>query len=82
MEDLKHLTWAIIIILVLYVLYKWYYQNFSIYTSGSLQRYASVLSSTNQRPGSISSGAFSSIINNPLSEKELFTKLHGNILNM
>ena len=39
---------AIIVIIVLAIIYLLYKQNFSIYTSGASQRYATEFSSTNQ----------------------------------
>lgn len=76
----------LVIVIIIYIFYYLVYQNFSVYTSGSLQRYASIFSSTDQRPGSIPANAFNSPLNNPAanSEKELFTKLHGAhpVLNM
>lgn len=63
---------AIIIFLVLGIIYITQKQNFSAYTSGALQRYASEFTGTNQSPQIYTQIAFSSPPKNNL-ESELFT---------
>ncbi len=62
---------AIIIFLVLGIIYITQRQNFDVYTSGSLQRYASEFTGTNQSPQIYTKLAFNSPLNDNL-ESELF----------
>ena len=62
---------AVIVIAIFYVLFK---QNFTVYTSGATQRYASEFSSTSQGPEILSKLAF-----NPFTEQEGFSAMKFNL---
>jgi di/tricarboxylate transporter len=68
---------AIIIFLVLAIVYITQKQNFSVYTSGALQRYASEFTSTNQSPQIYTKLAFDPKQN---LESELFKSTMANNL--
>ncbi len=66
MSDLtnEQVLWAMIALLVLLILYYLFKQNFvttPLYTSGATQRYASEFSSTNQEPSIYNSLAFTDV---------------------